>query len=106
MNQEAKTSNGVKLKPLYDHVIVKPITDDEITKSGIVLPGTISKEKPEQGEIIAVGNGKLSDAGQIIPLSVKVGDKVVFKKYSADEVKVGKDEYLVIRESDIMAILQ
>lgn len=96
----------MQLKPLHDHVIVKPITEDEVTRSGIVLPETVSKEKPEKGEIIAVGSGKLLDNGQRAPMSVKVGDKVVFKKYSPDEIKIENETYLVLSESDIMAIIE
>ncbi|MDP2736689.1 MAG: co-chaperone GroES [bacterium] len=96
----------MKLKPLHDHVIVKPITEDEITKSGIVLPDTIDKEKPEKGEVIAVGEGKLLDNGQKAVMGVKVGDKVMFKKYSPDEIKVDGVEYLIISESDILGILE
>lgn len=95
----------MNLKPLHDHVIVKPITEDEVTKSGIVLPDTVDKEKPEKGEVVAVGPGKLIDNGQRAPMSVKVGDKVMFKKYSPDEIKVEGEEYLVITDSDIIAIL-
>jgi len=96
----------MKLKPLHDHVIVKPITENEITKSGIVLPDTIDKEKPEKGEVVAVGGGKLLDNGQRAPMVVKVGDKVMFKKYSPDEIKVDGVEYLIISESDILGILE
>lgn len=97
----------MKLKPLGDHVIVKPAKAEEMTKSGIVLPDTSDKEKPEQGEVIAVGPGKWDEDGEKrIPLSVKVGDKVVFKKYSPDEVKVDGDEVLVLSESDIIAIIE
>jgi len=96
----------MNLKPLHDHVIVKPIIEDEVTKAGIVLPDTVDKEKPEKGEVVAVGPGKLMDNGQRGQMSVKVGDKVMFKKYSPDEIKVGDDEYLVISESDIMAVLE
>ena len=96
----------MKLKPLGDHIIVKPIIEDEITKSGIVLPETVDKEKPEKGEVVAVGKGKLLDNGQVAVLTVKVGDKVMFKKYSPDEVKVDGVEYLIISESDILAILE
>lgn len=96
----------MKLKPLYDHVIVKPITENEMTKSGIVLPQTIDKEKPEKGEIVAVGSGKLLDNGQLSKMSVKVGDKVMFKKYSPDEIKVDGVEYLIISEGDILAVLE
>lgn len=96
----------MKLKPLGDHVIVKPIVENEVTKSGIVLPDTIDKEKPEKGEVVAVGGGKLLDNGQKAALTVKVGDKVMFKKYSPDEVKIDGVEYLIISEGDILAILE
>ena len=96
----------MKLKPLGDHIIVKPIVQNEITKSGIVLPETVDKEKPEKGEVVAVGSGKLLDNGQKASLTVKVGDKVMFKKYSPDEVKVDGVEYLIISEGDILAILE
>lgn len=95
-----------KIQPLNDHVIVKPITEDDITKAGIVLPDTVDKERPEKGEVIAVGPGKLLDNGQRAEMSVSVGDKVMFKKYSPDEIKVDDQEYLVISESDILAILK
>lgn len=96
----------MKLRPLGDHVIVKPLANDEVTKAGIVLPDTVDKEKPEKGEVIAIGPGKLLDNGQRATPSVKVGEKVVFKKYSPDEVKVDGQEYLVISEGDIMAVLE
>ena len=96
----------MKLKPLHDHVIVKPITENEMTKSGIVLPDTIDKEKPEKGEVVAVGDGKLLDNGQRSPMNVKIGDKVMFKKYSPDEIKVDGVEYLIISEGDILGILE
>lgn len=96
----------MNLKPLNDHVIVKPITEDEITKAGIVLPDTVDKERPEKGEVVAVGEGKLLENGQRALMSVKVGDKIMFKKYSPDEIKVDDEEYLVIKEEDILAILQ
>ena len=95
----------MNLKPLHDNVIVKPIAEDEITKAGIVLPDTVDKEKPEKGEVIAIGPGKLLDNGQRSQMSVEVGNKVMFKKYSPDEVKVDGEEYLVISESDIIAII-
>lgn len=96
----------MKLKPLHDHVIVKPITENEITKSGIVLPDTVDKEKPEKGEVVAVGEGKLLDNGQTAEMTVKVGDKVMFKKYSPDEIKIDGVEYLIISEGDILAVLE
>ncbi len=96
----------MKLKPLGDHVIVKPMIEDQVTKSGIVLPDTVDKEKPEKGEVVAVGSGKLLDNGQTARMSVKAGDKVMFKKYSPDEIKVDGVEYLIISEGDILGILE
>jgi chaperonin GroES len=96
----------MNLKPLHSNVIVKPLSKETMTKSGIFIPDTISKEKPEQGEVVAVGTGRILDNGQIAPMSVKVGDKVMFRKYSPDEIKVGEEEYLVIKEQDIMLIIE
>lgn len=96
----------MRLKPLNDHVVVKPIIEDEVTRSGIVLPETINKEKPEKGEVVAVGSGRLLDNGQRAPMSVKAGDKVIFKKYSPDEIKIDSQEFLILNESDILAILE
>jgi chaperonin GroES len=96
----------MKIIPLNDRVIIKPTQKNEITKSGIILPETIDKEKPEQGEIIAVGPGKLLENGQRAQIEVKVGDRVLFTKYSPNEIKVDDEEFLVINESDIMAIIK
>jgi chaperonin GroES len=96
----------MRLKPLHSNVIVKAIEADEITPSGIVLPETVGKDKPEQGEIIAVGEGSLSEKGEKIPVAVKIGDKVVFKKYSPDEIKIDNKKYLIIDEKDILAIIE
>jgi len=93
------------LKPLSDHVIVKPL-EEEKTKSGIILPDTVDKERPEKGEVVAVGPGKILENGSRAPMSVQVGQKVVFKKYSPDEVKVDDQELLVISESDIIAVIE
>ncbi len=93
------------LTPLNDHVIVKAVAETK-TSAGIILPETADKEKPERGEVVAVGPGKPLDNGTRAPMSVKVGDIVVFKKYSPDEVKVDKEEYLVIREEDILAVVK
>ncbi len=95
----------MKLKPLHDNVVVKPMSADEVTKSGIVLPET-SKERPERGEVVAIGPGKRMENGQIAPMSVKVGDKVMFKKYSPDEIKIDNQDFLLLGESDILAILE
>lgn len=96
----------MKLRPLNNQVIIKASSKEEVTKSGIVLPDTMDKEKPEQGEIIAVGPGKLTDSGNRAEMAVKVGDKVVFKKYSPDDIKLEGEEYLVINENDILAIIE
>lgn len=97
----------MNLKPLGDHVIVKALSSKEdATRAGIILPDTVDKEKPEQGEVVSVGPGKVLDNGTRALLSVKAGDKVLFKKYSPDEFKVGKDEFLVLSESDILAVIE
>lgn len=93
------------LKPLGDRVVVKVIEEEEKTAGGILLPDT-AKEKPQKGEVVAVGNGKLLDNGERAPLEVKAGDKVIFAKYGGTEVKVGGEEYLILRESDILAIAE
>lgn len=95
----------MNIKPLNDNVVIKAATDEEVTKSSIVLPDTVDKERQEQGEVIAVGPGKVLDNGQKKEMGVKVGDKVIFKKYSPDEIKIDGEEYLIISESDILAIL-
>lgn len=95
-----------KLRPMGDRVIVKPVAKEEMTKAGIILPDTVDKERPEQGEVVSVGPGRVLDNGQIAPMSLKVGDKVMFKKYSPDEVKIEDEEYLVISESDVLAVIE
>lgn len=96
----------MKLQPLFNNVIVKPIKQEELTKSGLVLPETRDKERPEKGEVIACGPGKALDNGQVLKMSVSVGDQVLFKKYSPDEIKIDDEEYLVLSESDIVAIIK
>jgi chaperonin GroES len=96
----------MQLSPLGDRVVVKALSAEEVTKSGIVLPDTAEKEKPEQGEIIAIGPGKLLENGQRAPMSVAVGDTVVFKKYGPDEVEVDDEEYLILAEEDILATIK
>ena len=95
----------MNLKPLEDRVIIEPNKEEEKTKSGIILPETASKEKPEQGKIVAVGPGKYEN-GKRIAMDVKVGDKVIFSKYGPDEIKVDNREYLIARASDILAIIK
>lgn len=96
----------MNLKPLHSNVIIKPVADETVTKLGIILPDTINKEKPEKGEVVAIGAGRLLDNGQLAPMSVKVGDKVMFRKYSPDEIKVDGQDYLIIKEQDIMLIIE
>ncbi|MCC6563601.1 co-chaperone GroES [Candidatus Uhrbacteria bacterium] len=97
----------MNLRPLADKVIVASSNKEEMTASGLVLPDTASKERPEQGTVVAVGPGRFDEDGEKrIPMSVKVGDVVIFKKYSPDEVKVDGKEYLVLSESDLIAVLE
>ena len=92
-----------KLEPLGDRVIVRPIDTEEVSKGGIILPDT-AKEKPQDGEIIAIGPGKIKDDGSRIPMEVKVGDKVMFAKYAGTEVKLNDEKLMIMSQSDIMAI--
>lgn len=94
-----------QLKPLGDRVVVKPLTVEEKTKGGIVLPDT-AKDKPQEGEVMAVGTGRILDNGTRVEMEVKVGDRVIFSKYSGTEVKIEGEEYLIMRESDILAVKQ
>jgi chaperonin GroES len=94
----------MKIKPLSDRVVVKPAPPDEKMQGGIIIPDT-AKEKPQKGEIVAVGPGKISDAGEKIPMSVKVGNTVLYGKYSGTEVTIDNEEYLIVRESDVLAII-
>ena len=96
----------MKIRPLHDRVIVKRVEEERTTASGIVIPESASAEKPDQGVIEAVGNGKILEDGNTIALDVKVGDKVLFGKYAGQTVKVDGEELLVMREDDIMAIIE
>ncbi len=96
----------MQLKPLGDRLIIEAINEEELTRSGIILPETVDKERPERGKVISVGPGKLMENGQRLSMDVKVGDVVVFKKYSPDEVKIDDKEYLVISESDVLAVIE
>ena len=94
----------MKLKPLADRVVIKPSEAEEKTKGGIILPDT-AKEKPVVGEIVAVGPGKVTEDGKKVPMEVKVGDKVLYGKYSGTEVTIEGDQYLIMREADVFAIV-
>lgn len=94
----------MKVKPLSDRIIIKPAPAEEKTKGGIILPDT-AKEKPVIGEVVAVGPGRKSDDGKLVPMEIKVGDKVLYGKYSGTEVTIDGQEYLIMRENDIFAIV-
>jgi chaperonin GroES len=96
----------MKIKPLSDHVLIEPIKEEEKTKTGILLPETAEKEKPEQGKVIAVGPGKKNKKGDRSPIDIKIGDKVLFTKYGPAEIKVEGKEYLIAKEEDILAIIE
>ncbi len=95
---------SIKLKPLADRVVVEPSPAEETSKGGIILPDT-AKEKPQQGKVAAVGEGKISDSGNLVKMTVKVGDQVLYGKYSGTEVTIDGTDYLIMRESDILAVL-
>jgi chaperonin GroES len=94
----------MKIQPLGDRVLVEPLKEDEVTKGGIIIPDT-AKEKPTQGKVIAIGTGKLDDAGKKIAFNVKVGDRVLMPKYGGTEVKLDGKEYQIVREEDILGVL-
>lgn len=93
------------LKPLADRIVVKPTEAEEVTKGGIVLPDT-AKERPQEGEVIAVGPGKTLETGALVPVEVKVGDKVIYSKYGGTEVKIGREEYVILRQDDVLAVAE
>ena len=96
----------MKIKPLADYILIEPIKGEEKTKTGILLPDTAEKERPEQGKVIVCGPGKKDKTGKVIPLEVKAGDKVLFTKYGPNEIKVEGKEYLIAKQDDILAILE
>lgn len=98
---------ALKLKPLHDRVLVKPLEKEEVTRGGIVLPDT-AKEKPQEGEVIAVGPGKMDDDGKTIPMSVKPGDRVIYAKYAGTEIEIEGEEkkWLILKETDILAVVE
>ena len=93
-----------KIRPLHEKVLVRRLEEEEISKGGIIIPDS-AKEKPAEGEIIAVGNGRISDDGKVTPLDVKVGDKVLFGKYSATDVKIDGEDFLIMGEDNILAVI-
>ncbi len=95
----------MNLSPLHDRVIVKPATPEETTKGGIIIPDT-AKEKPMQGEVLAVGSGKVGDDGKVVPMALKVGDKVLYGKYSGTEISLDGEDLLIMRETDVFAVIK
>ncbi len=96
----------MSIKPMQDRLLVKPADEEQKTAGGIIVPDTATKEKPMRGEVIATGPGKLSDEGSRLPMDVKVGDKVIYSKYSGTEFKLDDDELLIIEQNDILAIFE
>jgi chaperonin GroES len=103
--QRRKEMLKMKIRPLQDRVIVKRIEEEGKTKGGIIIPDT-AKEKPQEGKVIAVGKGKVTEEGKVIPLDVKVGDKILFGKYSGTEIKIEGEEHLIMKEEDILGIIE
>jgi chaperonin GroES len=95
----------MKLRPLQDRILVKRVEEESKTAGGILIPDT-AKEKPQRGEVVAVGKGKVADDGKLIPIEVKVGDKILFGKYSGNEVKIEGEDFLIMREDDILGIIE
>ena len=95
----------MKIRPLHDRILVLRIEEEEKSKGGIIIPDS-AKEKPQEGKVVAVGNGKINDDGKVTPLDVKKGDKILFSKYSGSEVNLDGDEHLIMREDDVLAILE
>jgi chaperonin GroES len=95
----------MKVKPLHDRILIKRVEEKETVKGGIIIPDT-AKEKPQEGEVIAVGGGKKTEEGKVIPLDVKAGDRILFGKYSGTEIKIDDAEYLIIREDEVLGILE
>ena len=94
----------MKIRPLYDRIVVKRIEEQETVRGGIIIPDS-AKEKPQEGEVMAVGNGKRNEDGKLIPLDVKVGDRILFGKYSGNDIKVEGDEYMIMREDEVLGVL-
>ncbi len=100
-----KTSTNISIKPLFDNVLIKPEEAEEKTPSGIILPDT-AKEKPQIGTVMAVGSGQVTPEGKTLPMAVKVGQKVMYKKWGGNEIKVGSEEWMIVKQDDILAIVE
>jgi chaperonin GroES len=95
----------MKVRPLYDRILVRRVAEEEKTKGGIIIPDT-AKEKPSEGEVVAVGSGKVNDKGEVRALEVKAGDRILFGKYSGNEIKVGGDELIILREDEVLGVIE
>ena len=95
----------MKIRPLYDRIIVRRVAEEEKTKGGIIIPDTV-KDKPTEGEVVAAGKGRLTEDGKVIPMDVKKGDRILFSKYGGNEVKIDGVEYLIMREEDVLGIIE
>jgi chaperonin GroES len=100
-----RTHMGMKIRPLQDRIIVKRVQEEEKTKGGIIIPDT-AKEKPIEGKVLAVGNGKVLEDGKVRPLDVKAGDRILFSKYAGTEIKIEGEEHLIMREEDILGVIE
>lgn len=98
-------SKKLKIRPLHDRLIVKRLDEEAKSKGGIIIPDS-AKEKPQEGEVLAVGNGKILKDGEKVPVDVKVGDRILFSKYSGNDIKIDGEEYLILREDDVQAVLE
>jgi chaperonin GroES len=96
---------ALKIRPLYDRLVVKRIEETETVRGGIIIPDS-AKEKPQEGEVVAAGNGKRNDEGKLIGLDVKAGERILFGKYSGNEIKLDGEEYLILREDEVLAIVE
>ena len=95
----------MNLRPLHDRILIKRIEEKEAVKGGIIIPDT-AKEKPQEGEVIAVGNGKMTEDGKVVPLDVKAGDRILFGKYSGSEIKIDNKEYLILKEEEVLGVVE
>ena len=95
----------MNFRPLHDRILIKRIEENETVKGGIIIPDT-AKEKPQEGEVVAVGNGKMSEDGKIVPLDVKAGDRILFGKYSGTEITIDNQEYLIFKEEDVLGVVE
>ena len=99
------TKSKTKLRPLHDRILVKRVEEEEVRRGGIIIPDT-AKEKPQEGKVVAVGRGKLNEDGKVIPLDVKAGDRILFGKYSGSEIKIDGEEHLILREEDVLGVVE